>query len=172
MIRELPEIGAKLYRLENGVRVNIVSTPYEPGVVHAVARVGAGLVDMPGNKPALKEYGLRTLFASGTTHYMSDELGKIIGSQFLDFDFGVDDHDAFTFTGVAEPDDLTAFLGVVTEFLYKPKFGTYVHRSQKMQATMSRASSASGMAEGMRDLTDYLFEGDARFTWGLSLIHI
>ncbi len=166
LIRELPEIGAKLYRLENGVRVNIVSTPYEPGVVHAVARVGAGLVDMPGNKPALKEYGLRTLFASGTTHYMSDELGKIIGSQFLDFDFGVDDHDAFTFTGVAEPDDLTAFLGVVTEFLYKPKFGTYVHRSQKMQATMSRASSASGMAEGMRDLTDYLFEGDARFTWG------
>ncbi|MDB4384933.1 insulinase family protein [Opitutaceae bacterium] len=166
LVREVPEIGAKLYRLENGVRVNIVSTPFEPGVVHAVARVGSGLVDMPGNKPALKEFGLRTLFASGTTHYMSDEMGKIIGSQFLNFDFGVKEHDAFTFTGVAEPNDLTAFLGVVTEFLYKPKFGTYVHRSQKMQATMSRASTASGMGEGMRDLTDYLFEGDARFTWG------
>ena len=166
LVKEIPEIGAKLYRLNNGIRVNILPTPYEPGVVYAVARVGSGLIDMPGNKPALKEFGLQTLFASGTTHYMADELSKIIGSQFLAFDFGVDDHDAFTFSGVAEPDDLAAFLGVVTEFLYKPKFGTYVHRSQKMQATMTRASSAAGMAEGMRDLTDYLFEGDARFTWG------
>lgn len=166
LVRELPQIGAQLYRLDNGVRVNIVSTPYEPGVVHAVARVGAGLIDMPGNKPALKEFGLSTLFASGTTHYMADDLSKIIGSQFLSFDFGVDDHDAFTFTGVTKPDDLSAFWGVVTEFLYKPKFGTYVHRSQKMQATISRASSTMGMQEGMRDLTDYLFDGDARFTNG------
>ncbi len=166
LVQELPEVGAKLYRLSNGVRLNLVSTPFEPGVVHAVVRVGAGLVDMPGNKPALKEFGLRTLFASGTAHYMADDMAEIIGSQFLGFDFGVDDHDAFTFTGIAEPEDLSAFLGVVTEYLFKPKFGTYVHRSQKMQATVSRASSAVGMQEGMRDLMDHLFKGDARFTNG------
>lgn len=166
LVRELPEIGAQLYRLGNGVRVNIISTPYEPGVVHAVARVGSGLLDMPGNKPALKEFGLHTLFASGTTHYLSTDLHKIIDSQFLAFDFGVDDHDAFTFQGTTEREKLPAFLGVVTEFLYKPKFGTYVHRSEKMKATLSRASSSMGMVEGMRQLTDYLFEGDARFTWG------
>ncbi|GAB5559346.1 MAG: insulinase family protein [Synoicihabitans sp.] len=166
LVREIPEVGAKLYRLSNGVRVNLLSTPFEPGVVHAVARVGAGLIDMPGNKPALKEFGLRTLFASGTAHYLADDMAKIIGSQFLGFDFGVDDHDAFTFKGIAEPEDLPAFLGVVTEYLFKPKFGTYVHRSQKMQATVSRASSAMGMGEGMRDLMDHLFKGDARFTNG------
>jgi zinc protease len=166
LVREIPEIGAELYRLSNGVRVNIVPTPYEPGVVHGIARVGAGLLDMPGNKPALKEFGLHTLFASGTTHYLANDLRKVIDSEFLAFDFGVDDHDAFTFQGTTERAKLAAFLGVVTEFLFRPKFGTYVHRSERMKATMSRASSASGMQEGMRDLTDYLFDGDARFTWG------
>lgn len=166
LVREIPEIGAKLYRLSNGVRVNIVSTPYEPGVVHGIARVGPGLLDMPGNKPALKEFGLHTVFASGTAHYLSNDLRKVIDTEFLAFDFGVDDYDAFTFTGTTERAKLPAFLGVVTEFLFRPKFGTLVHRSEKMKATMSRASSASGMAEGMRDLTDHLFAGDARFVWG------
>lgn len=166
LMREIPEIGAYLYRLSNGVRVNIISTPYEPGVVHGIARVGSGLLDMPGNKPALKEFGLHTLFASGTAHYLSNDLRKVINSEFLAFDFGVDDHDAFTFQGTTEQAKLDAFLGIVTEFLFRPKFGTYVHRSEKMKATMSRASSASGMQEGMRQLTDHLFEGDARFEWG------
>ncbi len=166
LVGEIPEIGAKLYRLSNGVRVNIISSPFEPGVVQSVARVGAGLLDMPGNKPALKEFGLQTLFASGTAHYLANDLQKVIDAEFLAFDFGVDDHDAFTFMGATETEKLDAFLGIVTEFLFRPKFGTYVHRSQKMQATMSRASSTVGMQEGMRQLTDHLFDGDARFTWG------
>lgn len=166
LVRELPEVGAKLYKFGNGVRLNVVSSPYEPGVVRMVVRVGTGLLDMPGNKPALKEFGLQTLFASGTAHYLADDLSKIIDDQFLNFSFNVNDQDAFTFSGTAGREDLTSLLGVVTEFLYKPKFGTFIHRSQKMKATISRASSTIGMQEGMRDLTDHLFKGDARFTHG------
>lgn len=166
LVGEVPEVGAKLYQLSNGVRLNVISTPFEPGVVHGVARIGSGLLDMPGNKPALKEFGTQTLFASGTAHYLSNDLIKVIGSELLSFNFGVEDHDAFTFEGAAQSDKFDAFLGIVTDFLFKPKFGTYVHRSNRMQATMSRASSSMGMQEGMRQLTDHLFEGDARFTWG------
>jgi len=166
LVGEVPEIGAKLYRLSNGVRVNIISTPYEPGVVHGVARIGSGLLDMPGNKPALKEFGTQTLLASGTAHYLSNDVREIIGSELLSFNFGVEDHDAFTFTGAAQTNKFDAFLGIVTDFLFRPKFGTYVHRSNRMQATMARASSSMGMQEGMRQLTDHLFAGDARFTWG------
>ncbi len=166
LVRDIPELGAKLYQFGNGVHLNIVSSPYEPGVVRAVVRVGTGLLDMPGNKPALKEFGLQTLFASGTAHYLADDLRKIIGTQFLSFDFNVNDQDAFTFSGTTSREDLSALLGVVTEFLYQPKFGTFIHRSQKMMATRSRASSTVGMQEGMRDLTDHLFAGDARFTNG------
>jgi zinc protease len=166
LVRDLPQLGAKLYKFGNGVHLNIVPSTHEPAIVRTVVRVGSGLLDMPGNKPALKEFGLQTLFASGTAHYLADDIRKIIGSQFLSFDFGVEDHDAFTFSGTTSREDLQALLGVVTEFLYQPKFGTFVHRSQRMQATISRASDTVGMQEGMRDLVDHLFKGDARFTNG------
>ncbi len=166
LVKDLPQFGAKLYKFGNGVHLNIVPSTKEPGVVRTLVRVGSGLLDMPGNKPALKEFGLQTLFASGTAHYLAEDMRKIIGDQFLSFDFGVDEQDAFTFSGTTSREDLNAFLGVVTEFLYQPKFGTFVHRSQKLQATISRASSTVGMQEGMRDLVDHLFKGDARFTNG------
>ena len=166
LVRELPEVGAKLFEFGNHVRLNFVPSPHEPGVVRAVVRVGSGLLDMPGNEPALKEFGLQTLFASGTVNYGPDELRSIIGEQFLSFNLDVDDYDALTFRGIVGQEKLSSLLGVVTEFLAVPKFGTYVHRNEKLKAAISRASSAIGMQEGMRELTDYLFKGDARFTWG------
>ncbi len=166
LVRDLDSVGAKLYKYGNGVRLNLLPSPHEPGVVRMVVRVGPGLLNMPGNEPALKEFGLQTLFASGTINYGPDELRDIIGEQFLGFDINTDDYDALTFRGMAQREDLTALLGVTTEFLSAPKFGTYVHRNEKMKAAMSRASSAVGMQEGMRELTNYLFKGDARFTWG------
>lgn len=166
LVRELPEVGAKLFKFGNEVRLNLVTSTQEPGVVHTIVRVGTGLLDMPGNEPALKEFGLQTLFASGTAYYRPEQLKQIIDERFLGFEFDVEDYDAFTFRGITQREDLSSMLGVVTEFLYKPKFGTYVHRTEKRKAAMSRASNTMGMQEGMRELTDYLFEGDARFTWG------
>jgi zinc protease len=57
----------------------------------------------------------------------------------------------------------------VADFLYDPQFNSYVHQDQRLQAAMGRASSSTGMGDGMRALTDYLFKGDARFTWGSPL---
>ena len=172
LVRQVPELGVSLYQFGNQVRLNVASMPYEPGIVRAVVRVGSGLLDMPGSEPALKEFGLQTLFASGTAHYRAEDLNRIIGDQFLEFDFNVDDYDAFTFRGVTGQEELTSFLGVVTEFLQEPQFGTYVHRSEKIKAAMSRASNSMGMQEGMRELTDYLFKGDPRFTWGTMVDYI
>ncbi|WP_221029104.1 M16 family metallopeptidase [Actomonas aquatica] len=166
LVRDLDEVGAKLFKFGNNVRFNFRPSPHEPGVVRMVVRVGPGLLNLPGNEPALKEFGLQTLFSSGTINYGPDDLREIIGEQLLEFDLNVDDYDALTFRGAAQREDLTALLGVATEFLYAPKFGTYVHRNEKMKAAMTRASNSMGMQEGMREFTDYLFEGDARFTWG------
>ncbi len=166
LVRDLDAVGAKLFRFGNEVRLNFVPSHHEPGVVHVVVRVGSGLLELPGNDPALKEFGLQTLFSSGTLNYGPDEMRDIIGEQLLGFDINVDDYDALTFQGVVQRENLEAMLGMTTEFLYAPKFGTYVHRNEKRKAAMSRASSAMGMQEGMRELTNYLFKDDARFTWG------
>jgi zinc protease len=163
--REIPELGATLMRFGNNVRLNHRFSRSEPGIVYATARVGTGLLEMPGDQPALKEFGLQTLLASGTTHFTSEALGEIIEDRLLGFSFDVNDYDAFTFRGTAGTENTAAFLGIVTDFLFKPIFETFALRSEKMKATIGRSQSAMGMGEGMRELTNHLFQGDPRFTW-------
>jgi zinc protease len=167
--RELGSLGAKLMRFGNNVRLNFVSSQQEPGLVHVIVRVGSGLLEMPGNKPALKEFGLNTLLASGAVHFRPEQLNALIDERFLDFGFDVSDRDAFSFRGMMAVEQLEVFLGLVADILHAPKFNSYVHSDQRMQAAIGRASGSVGMQDGLRALTDHLFKGDARFTWGSPL---
>jgi zinc protease len=163
---EVPELGAKMYRFGNNVRLNFIPRRNEPGLVQAFVRVGNGVLDMPGNQPALKEFALQTLLASGAGRYTSEQIGEIVSDHMLGFSIDLEDHDAFTFRGYTRAEDFRAFLGVTTEFLHKPRFDTYLHRSVKLLAAIQRVIGGFGMGEGVRELEDYLFKGDARFTWG------
>lgn len=167
--RELPQLGARLLRFGNSVRLNFVANRQEPGLVRVLVRVGSGLLEMPGSKPALKEFGLNTLLASGAVHVRPVQLNALIGERFLEFSFDIADRDAFTFRGLMAVEHLEAFLGIVADFLHAPQFNSYVHQDERLRAAMGRMSSGMGMGDGLRELTDYLFKGDARFTWGSPL---
>jgi zinc protease len=170
--RELPSLGAALLRLGNNVRLNFVSSRQEPGLIRAVVRVGSGLLEMPGNKPALKEFGLNTLLASGAVHYRPEVMSALIEERLLEFNVDITDRDAFSFRGLMAVEQLEVFLGLVADILHAPQFNSYVHQDQRNQAAMGRAASNSGLADGLRGLTDHLFKGDARFTWGSPLDYI
>lgn len=170
--RDAGGLGLQLARLSNNVRVNIIPSRQEPGLVRAIVRVGGGLLTLPGNQPALKEFGLNTLLGSGTVYYTPDQIAQIIGQHFLEFSFDVADHDAFTFTGLVGPENLEQFLGLATDFLRQPQFKAYAHQDERMRAAMNRAASASGFKEGMRELMDHLFKGDPRFMSGTPLDYI
>lgn len=170
--KDLPAFNAKLMRFGNNVRLNFISSRQEPGLVRAMVRVGSGLLTMPGNKPALKEFGLNTLLASGAVHVRPEQLNGLIEERFLDFGFDVNDRDAFSFHGLMAVEQLEVFLGIVTDILHAPVFNSYVHQDQRMQAAMERMAESGGMGAGMRELTDYLFKGDARFTLGQPLDYI
>lgn len=167
--RELPALGASLMRFGNEVRFNFVASRQEPGLVRAIVRVGSGLLDMPGNRPALKEFGLNTLLASGAVHFRPEQMNALIEERMLEFGFDVADRDAFSFRGQVATEELETFLGVVADILHAPQFNSYVHSDQRMQAAIGRASTSMGMGDGLRALTDHLFKGDARFTWGSPL---
>lgn len=170
--REVPELNAVLMRFGNNVRLNFVPNRQEPGLVRVTARVGSGLLTMPGNQPALKEFGLNTFLGSGTVYYQPDDIAQIIDRRFLEFSFDVADSDAFTFRGLMGAENLDTFLGLVTEFLRSPKFNPYAHRDERVRAAIGRASGAMGFQEGMREMMDYLFRGDARFMSGTPLDYI
>ncbi|MEY4938875.1 MAG: hypothetical protein RIQ93_610 [Verrucomicrobiota bacterium] len=168
---EIAEVGAKLMRFGNNARLNFISSRHEPGLVRALVRVGAGVLTMPGNKPALKEFGLNTLLASGSARIRPEQLAALISERFLEFSFDVADRDAFTFRGLMAVEELETFLGIVADILHTPQFNSYVHQDERMRAAMGRMGSG-GMGEGLRELTDHLFKGDARFTWGKPLDYI
>lgn len=169
---DLPALGAALLRFRNEVRLNVVSRRQEPGIVHLVVRVGTGLLEMPGTRPALKEFGLNTVLASGTEHLRGETLRALVGQRFLDFSFDVADRDAFAFRATVPADEVTTFLGVVADILYRPRFSSLAHAEQRMNAAMGRMAGSSGMGDGMRALNDRLFRGDARFTSGSPLDYI
>ncbi|HTI50712.1 MAG TPA: insulinase family protein [Planctomycetaceae bacterium] len=162
----MPELGAKLMRFGNNVRLNFVPNRNEPGLVRIVVRVGSGLLEMPGSKPALKEFGLNTLLASGSNRFPPEQFSSLIDERLLDFSFDVSDRDAFTFRGTMPAEQIEVFLGLVADLLHAPKFNSYVHQDQRMRAAMGRMSNSVGMQDGLRALNDYLFKGDARFTSG------
>ncbi|MDQ5979764.1 MAG: zinc protease [Verrucomicrobiota bacterium] len=164
--RNVPELGVELLRLSNNVRLNFIPTKNEPGLVQAIVRVGDGLLTMPGKQPALKEFGLNTLMGSGTIYYQTDQLAQIIDRKLLNFSFDLGDNDAFAFRGLMATAQVETFLGIVTEVIRAPKFNPYAHQEQRALAAIGRISSIMGFQEGLRQMTDHLFQGDARFMSG------
>lgn len=169
---EIPELGAHLMRFGNNVRLNFVSSRQEPGIVRAVVRVGSGLLVMPGNKPALKEFALNTLLASGSVRFGPEQMSNLIEERLLEFGFDVEDRDAFTFRGAMGVEEIETFLGIVTDILHEPQFSNSAHQDERMRAAMGRIGGSMGIGEGLRELTDHLFKGDPRFTWGSELDYI
>jgi zinc protease len=162
----IPEFNAHLMRFDNEVRLNFIENHREPGIVRAIVRVGGGLFDMPSNRMALREFGLGTVLKSGTEHYRAEVIGAIVSDTLHSFSFDVSDHDAFSFRGVFNREDIDTFFGVVADYLYKPKFLNYVHKDSRSAAAASRMGSASGISGGLQVLDNFLFEGDARFARG------
>jgi len=168
----VPELDAQLLRWQNHVRTNLALRTDEPRIVHAVVRVGSGLLSLPPGRPALREFGLNTLLSGGTIHYHAEQIGAIIRDHLLDFSLDVEDHDAFTFRGTMAAENLEVFLGLVAGFLHSPRFSPDVHRTERMRASMARSAGAIGLAQGKREWTDHLFRGDARFVSATPLHYI
>lgn len=161
--REVPDLGAVLIKYGNNVRLNFVSSRQSPGLVQAVVRVGTGLLDMPGKRAAIKEFGLDTVMSSGTARYRAEQLSRVVEERLLGFSFDVSDPDAFSFRAEMGVENLETFLGITAEYLSQPQFTRDAHDSARLRAALDRGGGFEG---GMRDLTNHLFNGDPRFTWG------
>jgi len=163
--REVTEIGATLMRFGNNVRLNFVPNRGDPGIVRILVRFGTGLIDMPENRPALKEFGLQTLISGGSPHFTTESLAKIIEDHLYSLGFDLDENDAFAFRAIVAPDKIEVPLAIMTDFLYRPTFGSITHREEKFKAVIMSLLGGGGMDDGERQLQNHLFRGDPRFTW-------
>lgn len=163
---EVPEYDAALMRFSNGVHFNFIESDQEPSLIRAVVRVGGGLFDLKGNRKAIRDFALRTVLGSGTAHFMADDIGSLLSASMLEFSFDLKQHDAFTFRGMFGIEDMDTFLGIVTEFLYQPKFSRVVFNGELMNAMQARQNAALGLRDGFMKLDNHLYRTDARFVWG------
>ncbi len=164
--REVPELGATLMRFGNNVRVNFIPNRSEANIVQVIARVGNGLLDLPENQPALKDYGLQTLISSGTANYTPEFVGRVAEDHLAYLSLDLSDQDAFTFRAGVTADHLDIPLGIITDFLAHPLFNTATHHEVKFNAYMQRSMNSFSMDEALRQLNSYLFQGDARLASG------
>ncbi len=164
--RTLPDFNAHLIKFENNVRLNFIQSDLEPGLVRVVVRTGEGLFQKANVPMGLREFALETVFASGTDRYSIEQIGNFISEDVFQFSFDLEDHDAFTFRGITQVQNLEKFFAVLSEFLRNPRFSHEVHRSVRFRAAMNRMQSSVGLGNGMRAFQDHLFATDARFGWG------
>lgn len=164
--RTIPDFQASLMRFDNNIRLNVIESDQEPGLVRTLIRVGGGLFQQETIRKGLREFALDTVLASGTEYYPFEHFSNFLDKNLLEFNFDVSDHDAFTFRGLSAPDSLEEYFNILADFLRNPQFSHEAHKSVRFNAAMGRMQGSSGLTDGMRAFQDYLFEEDGRFAFG------
>ena len=150
-------------RFENNVRVNLKATDFEEETIHLVARIGAGTITQPKDKPGLGTFLSATFSAGGLEAHSEDDLKRIFAGKSVSSRMGVGD-DAFQLSGKTNAEDLEDQLLLMRAYLTNPGFRkeavTEFRRGldylyQQLERT------ARGVSESAA--TTFLHGGDPRF---------
>ncbi|MDQ8198460.1 insulinase family protein [Pelagicoccus enzymogenes] len=159
----IEEIGAKTYRFSNNARLTFLRTENEKDTVRALVRVGGGMLAFNDSNPGTHALAMGALFRSGFGNHDIEDVYKELRSNVSSFIFGVEDHDAFTYRGVAPVDGLDEFLKIVSEFLWDPTIDESAFEVAQSKFKQSRELEPDGMNEGYRDLYRMLYPEEPRF---------
>ncbi len=121
---EVKDLGVRLVRFANGVRLNLKPTNFEANTIHVHVRVGAGRLTEPRNEPGLALLANLTFITGGLGRHGIDDLQRLFASKTVGLNFAVND-DAFTLGGTTNRGDLLAQLQLLAAYLvdsgYRPE---------------------------------------------------
>jgi zinc protease len=118
---ELADLGVTQVRFENGVRLNLKVTNFEPGKVATVVRVGSGKLTEPRTHPGLNIVVSNTFQAGGLGQHDINELGRALAGRSVGVGFGVDET-AFVFSGGTTRADLLPQLQLSCAWVSDPGY--------------------------------------------------
>ncbi|MBK1876411.1 M16 family metallopeptidase [Pelagicoccus mobilis] len=160
---ELKIDGAKSYRFSNNARLTFLRTENEKDTVRSLVRIGGGMLAFSDSNPGTHALAMSSLFRSGFGGYDIDDVYKELRSNVNSFVFGVDDHDAFTYRALTQPDGLDEFFKIVAEYLLDPTVDDEAFDLARSKLKQSRELEPDGMNEGYRDLHRMLYPEQPRF---------
>lgn len=150
-------------RFANNVRVNLKRTSFEANNVLVAARIGGGRLDLPRDKPGLKQLADATLLAGGLRAHSIDEINRITAGRTVGLDFDVED-DAFVLSGRTVPADLQLELQLLAAYLVAPGYRPEaLARFRQGLPQLYQSLDRTPMGVMQRDVMRFLRSGDPRF---------
>lgn len=161
---EIPDLGIVQAEFANGVRVNIKPTPFEKSRAQIYVRFGGGLLELPVDKPGLKQLAGEVFIAGGLKNLSFNELNRQISGKFVTVAFNVGD-DAFELGGSCLSSSFDLQMQLITAYLTAPGYRPETLR-QFHDSMDNIYDQATHSAEGVLayEGNALLRSGDPRFT--------
>jgi len=119
--RAIEDLGVVVAEYENGVRLNLKRTDFEPGRIYIDMRIGAGLLTAPRDLPGLRELAENTFISGGLGKHSVEQIDSILAGRNVSYHFRVAD-DALKFGGATTPEDLLLQLQVMQAYVTDPGY--------------------------------------------------
>ncbi|MGJ8559419.1 MAG: M16 family metallopeptidase [Litorimonas sp.] len=146
----IDDIGITTVRFENGVRLNMKTTPYEEDVIRIRVRTGSGSAFYPQDEPAFGMQLGAVLGASAVGAHTADQLSTLSAGKTVGVGRGFGKR-GMTLSGATVPEDLEMQLQLMTAYLTDPAYRPETLQSYESQirSFWSKLDSTPGGAAGL-----------------------
>jgi len=158
------DLGVRLVRFANGVRLNLKPTDFRKGVMQVSLRVGEGRLTEPSEEQrGLADVAAATFGAGGLGQHSADELRRLLAGRNVGARFSVSE-DAFVFDGQTTREDLPLqfqlMAAKLTDAGWRPEALRVVHKSIEQ---LYRSFAYTNNGPLATEVANLLASGDARF---------
>jgi zinc protease len=156
-------LGVVQLRFGNQVRVNLKPTRFEANTVLVAARIGGGRLDLPGDKPGLKQLADAAFVSGGLQAHSLDEINRITAAHTVGLGFDVED-EAFVLSGRTTPADLALQLRLMAAYVSAPGYRPEaLDRFRQSLPDLYQNLDRTPIGMLQKEVARYVRGGDPRF---------
>ena len=156
-------LGVIQLRFGNNVRVNLKPTRFEDNTVLIAARIGGGRLDLPADKPGLKQLADSAFVSGGLEAHSLDEINRITAGHSVSVGFDAED-DAFVLNGRTTPQDLALQLKLMAAYVVAPGYrAEALDRFRQALPDLYQNLERTPVGMLQKEVARYVRGGDPRF---------
>jgi zinc protease len=156
-------LGVVQLRFGNNVRVNLKPTRFEANTVLIAARIGGGRLDLPADKPGLKQLADSAFVSGGLQAHGLDEINRMTAGHSVAVGFDAED-DAFVLSGRTTPEDLALELKLLAAYVLAPGYRSEaLDRFRQSLPNLYQNLERTPIGMLQKEVARYVRSGDPRF---------
>jgi zinc protease len=156
-------LGVVQLRFGNQVRVNLKPTPFEANTVLVAARIGGGRLDLPRDRPGLKQLADSAFVSGGLVAHSLDEINRLTAGHTVGLGFDVED-EAFVLSGRTTPADLALQLKLMAAYVVAPGYRPEaLERFRQSLPDLYQNLERTPIGMLQKEVARYVRGGDPRF---------